>query len=239
MLGTGTRMSLLLLLGAAAIAVVVALMRAKRRYLAGALVTGAVVVVAVAGSVAWTSAGGRTVSIITGAGDAVDEVVTGVTKPGELPGYSTITSRTQFWGPAVEMIRVDPVFGVGPFQWNIERYRLDPRSPVVVADAHNSYLQTGAEYGMPVLLAYGALYLGAFAFILFLVFVRRREGRLTWGHAALALAACSMPVADLTNSHLFNTRMGAVTWLLVAAAAAVLSMRQEEAVTRLAPIRLA
>ncbi len=149
-------------------------------------------------------------------------IATEVATPGSAPVDSTVASRTQFWNPALEMIQSEPLFGVGPFQWNFRRYELDPRSPVVVADVHNSYLQVGAEYGVPALLAYGALYVGTAAFIIVMALVRRRQGYLPWALAALALAAGTMPLADLTNSHLFNPRMGAFTWLVVAAAASLL-----------------
>ena len=52
--------------------------------------------------------------------------------------------------------------------------------------------------------------------------LRRREERQTALRAALAsLPAAAYPVTELTNSHLFNVRLGTVGWLLLGSAVAV------------------
>ena len=131
---------------------------------------------------------------------------------------SEVRSRNQFWSLAIQMAEAHPITGVGPFQWNIQRYILDPKGPKVVADSHNAYLQIAAEYGIPALLLYGLILAAA----LFVIVRGAWRGRLTrregWAAAAIATAALVYPLGELTNSHLFNVRNGAFGWLLIAVA---------------------
>jgi O-antigen ligase len=123
------------------------------------------------------------------------------------------------------MARAEPLTGVGPFQWNVHRYVLDPKGPVIVVDAHNSYLQIAAEYGLVTLAVYGALLAHAMLIIGLSVLRRERRARIGWAGIGICVAAFTYPFAELTNSHFFNVRLGAVGWLLIATAVTLVAGR--------------
>ncbi|MBA2382053.1 MAG: O-antigen ligase family protein, partial [Chloroflexi bacterium] len=170
-----------------------------------------------AASVAFTNAGGRTVSVFTEADKTVDVV----TDPGNTPTESEIRSRGQFWTLAVDMAIDRPLTGVGPFQWNVERYERDPGSPVVLADAHQTYLQLAAEYGLVVAALYVLLLTSVGLVILWRVRSRSERSRLGWAGMGIVLASAVIPLASLTNSHIINPRNGPLEWLLLGAALAL------------------
>jgi O-antigen ligase len=136
-----------------------------------------------------------------------------------LPEYSEIRSREDFWDLAIQMAIEHPVSGVGPFQWNYERYRYRS-SPPLVADAHNAYFQTAAEYGLLVAALYLLLLGACIAIVVRAARDRTAWTRTDWTVAALVAAAFAYTLADVTNSNLFNVRMGLVGWLLIAVAVA-------------------
>ncbi len=211
---TGTRMSLVALAGAA---LLMLLLNRGWRSRAGIARVGAIlgITVAIVGSATLlTAEGSRTVSIFTTPGAALE----GVMDPGSMPVYSEIRSRAEFWSLAIQMAQENPLTGVGPYQWNVQRYRHAQFEPLV-ADVHNAYLQAAAEYGLP--LAIGYLILLAASLTIVLLGARRPS---SWPAidvtvAAISAAAFAYAVADLTNSNLFNVRMGLVGWLLIAVAA--------------------
>lgn len=223
---SGSRISMVALVGAAGL---VLALNAGWRSAAGLrrVTVVAVVMIAIIGSAGvLTSGGGRTISVVTSVGDAAQ----GVSDPGSLPVYSEIRSRVDFWHMALQMIARNPVFGVGPFQWNFERYKLAKYEPLV-ADPHNSYLQVAAEYGIPTAALYLLLLAACFAVV---VSASRRPmaiARSDWTVASLAGGAFAFALADATNSNLFNERMGLVGWLLVAAAVSCAAVSLRETVT--------
>lgn len=213
-MATGTRMMLVLLVAAAGLGFLFFPGGLRRSSLRPVAVVGAVTVAVMLSSVLLTTAGGRVLSLLSQPGVAGELL----TEPDEIPGGTEVQSRGEFWRLALRMAADEPLTGVGPYQWNIERYQLDPASPVVVADAHNTYLQIAAEYGLLVL----GLYLLALlvAALTVLTALRRARaagetGRLGWATIGLAVAGLTYPIADLTNSHLFNVRTGAFGWLLL------------------------
>ena len=211
---TGTRMSLIVLSAACLIAAVTSPSPFDRRSLTRMAIVAAAIVLVVGSSAVLSSGGLRTVSLVTKPGTTVDAVI----EPDTVAEGSEVRSRNQFWSLAIQMAEAHPITGVGPFQWNIQRYILDPKGPKVVADSHNAYLQIAAEYGIPALLLYGLILAAA----LFVIVRGAWRGRLTrregWAAAAIATAALVYPLGELTNSHLFNVRNGAFGWLLIAVA---------------------
>ena len=211
---TGTRMSLVALAGAG---LLMLLLNRGWRSRAGIARVGAIlgITIAIVGSASLlTAEGGRTVSIFTTPGATFE----GVTDPGSMPVYSEIRSRAEFWSLAIQMAQENPLTGVGPFQWNVQRYRYSPFEPLV-ADVHNAYLQTAAEYGLPLAIVYLILLVASLTIVLL---GARRPSSLAAVDvtvAAISAAAFAYAVADLTNSNLFNVRMGLVGWLLIAVAA--------------------
>ncbi len=216
---SGTRMGSIVLILVAAVAFVASPSGWSRSAVRGTAVTAAAAFVILGASVVLTTAGGRTMSVITDP----DTTVGVVTSPGDLPTETEIRSRGQFWELAMRMARSKPLTGVGPYQWNVVRYELDPKGPVVVADAHNSYLQVLAEYGVVVFGAYLVLLASAVAFVVWQLRRAETRRRLGWAGLGFAIAALVFPIADTTNSHLFNVRNGLIEWLAIGIAIALAS----------------
>ncbi|HEX5466485.1 MAG TPA: O-antigen ligase family protein [Candidatus Limnocylindrales bacterium] len=224
---TGTRAALLAL----AIGLVVALL-INRTWLnrSGLLVVatfGLFIALMIGSASVLTSAGARTTSVLTDPGASVGAFAD---PPDDTP--SEIRSREDFWRLAMIMIRDHPLTGVGPYQWNWQRYELDPQSPTVVADTHDAYLQLGAEYGLPSL----ALYLALIAVCLLTFLkdaVRRSPIASAWTATACVSVACAFFLADVTNSNLFNGRTGTFAWLIIGAGIAAGAAIDDEAVRAL------
>lgn len=213
-IATGTRMSLLVAVPAVAIALLVNPTWMHRRGVAGLGVIGIGVILVAVAATLWTAEGGRALSVISNPGETVDII----TDPGGEPDYSPVRTRTHWWDQAIAMVRQDPTTGVGPYQWNIRRYESDPEAKAVVADPHNTYIQMAAEYGLGVLAVY---VIGLAALALGVLATAWRSSALTrWSPVATGVTAAAMmiPLTELTNSHLFNVRIGAVTWLLLSVA---------------------
>jgi len=213
-LATGTRMALVLF----GLAIVVAILHARGRSLRAVTkpvaFTALAVMLVAAAAVVGTAGGSRTLSFLTGAGTGSGSLL----DPNVIPGDPEVQSRTEFWSLAVRMTADSPLAGVGPFQWNVERYAISPETPVVVADPHNAYLQIGAEFGLIVLVAYVALLVTLQLTIHWRLWRWTRHGPAPWTVIGMAAATAIYPFAEVTNSHLFNVRMGAFCWLVMASA---------------------
>jgi O-antigen ligase len=204
---TGTRMVLIILI----VAAVLGVLAARPATLAAVVRVGALATVAaivIGASVLFSAAGGRTVSVI---GDADEALISGT--PGQADA-SAIRTRTQFWSLAVDMAVAEPLLGVGPFQWNIVRYVRDPSSPIAVADTHDAYLQIAAEYGLVVLFLYSTLLISAGLPVIWAI-ARSIPTPIPWPAVGLAIAGLLPPIADITNSNLFHPRAGPIDWLLL------------------------
>ncbi len=212
MMQTGTRMALLLLLGAAVLAVVAYPVRIGVAQVRSIVIAGLIVVATLAAS-SVADAGGRTLSVIDpgSTGEAVGNI-------DDSAAAAEISSRSAFWTAALTMVESDPLFGVGPFQMNIQRYVLDPTGPLVVADTHLAYLQVGAEFGLPTLTLYLLLLAASLGTIAWVFRARAARAAVGWAGMGIAIASVLFPVAALTNSHLFNPRNGSLEWLLIASA---------------------
>lgn len=227
-IATGTRMSILAALPVTGLALLVNRSWMSRR---GVTTITAIVVVVVAvglAAVTWSPEGERAISAITDPGETVDIV----TNPDEQPWYSPVRSRSHWWGQARAMGRADPLTGVGAWQWNHVRYDLERDAVRVVADPHNTYLQLASEYGVLVVAAYATL--------LAAVLLTGAAGVVkgyspvvsSWPATMLAAAAILGPLTEMTNSHFFNVRLGALIWLLLATFVAIGTNRTTQAVHR-------
>jgi O-antigen ligase len=88
------------------------------------------------------------------------------------------TGRMQIWGRGIGYMMSNPVFGVGPGNFQAAEGRLSPQAirqqygiGVRWNAAHNSFVQAGAELGLPGLILFTGVILSAFASL-------RRAGRL-------------------------------------------------------------
>ncbi len=230
-IATGTRMSLIALIVGGVGALV--LNRSWRSPAGAARVAGWVGLAAAVTFAATltTAGGGRTISTVTDVGNTID-IVTDIDNTDD----SEVRTRSEFWDQAIRMAMSQPLTGVGPFQWNIERYALDDTAPVLVANPHNTYLQVAAEYGFVVLAAFVALLVLVLLAIAITQLRRSSTSARAWSAALIAGVAAAIPVTELTNSHLFNVRLGAFAWLLLAAALAIaLADAAERRNTRASP----
>lgn len=216
---TGTRMSLLAFIPALAVGLGLSRFWKTRGSTRAVAVAVVVLVVSIAAAGLITAEGGRAVGAVTNLDDTVDII----TDPEGEPSYSSVRSRTRFWQQAVAMAVAKPAFGVGPYQWNIVRYHIDAQAPETVADPHNTYLQIAAEFGSPLLLAYLGL-LGTVAIGILGAAWRSREP-IPLATTALLIGSMVYPITELTNSHLFNVRLGVVGWIFIACALVVLRAR--------------
>jgi O-antigen ligase len=212
-IATGTRMSILTAVPVVGLALAINRTWLSRRGLRGLALAVALVILTGVASVLWTPEGGRALSGITDPGNTIDIV----TSPDDAPWYEPVRTRSHWWGQARQMIATDPLTGVGAWQWNHQRYLLEPDAIQIVADPHNTYLQLAAEHGLIVAVAYVAL----LATVLLIGAVSSWHSRSpvssSWPATMLAAGAVLAPITEMTNSHFFNARMGAVTWILLGA----------------------
>ena len=215
-IATGTRMSLIALIVGGIGALV--LNRTWRSPAGAARVAGwvALATAVTFAATLTTAGGGRTISTVTDVGNTID-IVTDI----ENTDDSEVRTRSEFWDQAIRMATSQPLTGVGPFQWNIERYAFDASAPVLVANPHNTYLQVAAEYGFVVLAAYALLLVLVLLTIAVSQLRRASTSARVWSAALIVGVAAAIPVTELTNSHLFNVRLGAFAWLLLATALAI------------------
>jgi O-antigen ligase len=215
-IATGTRMSILAAVPAVAFALLINRTWASWRGLRALGLAILLVLMTGVSAVSWTPEGQRAVSAILDPGGTVDIV----THPDEEPFYSPVRTRSVWWKQAVSMAMADPLTGVGAWQWNHKRYS-DPEAIVVVADPHNTFLQMAAEHGLIVLAAYIALLGSAITVGLIGIWHPSARSATSWPATLTAVAAIMIPVTEMTNSHFFNVRLGALTWLLIGAYLAV------------------
>jgi hypothetical protein len=202
---TGTRIALAVLILGAGVLVALALTTWRLALRAGVLLSGMLVLTYVIRS----QLPGRSGELLYG----ID------LRRGVIGG--PVRTRLEFWESAIEMANRSPLTGVGPYQWNIERYTHGV-TVQTVADTHNAYLQTGAEYGWVMGVLYSALIVAVVTAILVGAWrtVRTVHHPETWVLRALVAAAVCYPITDLTNSGLFNQRVGVFGWLLLGVALA-------------------
>lgn len=213
-IATGTRMSLLV-----AAPAILAAMAVNRSWWnrpgiigAGAMAVGVLVVAAAA--MLWTTEGARALSGWTNPGETVDII----TDPESEPDYSPVRTRTRWWDQALTLARSDPLTGIGPYQWNIRRYELEPDAEPIVADPHNTYIQTATEYGLPVLVTYIVTLISAAGTVAYRALSAASTLRSSAIATSVAAAALMTPAAEATNSYLFNVRIGPMAWLLMGVA---------------------
>lgn len=210
-LATGTRMSILAGIAASLVALVVNRTWWSRRGVAGVALIAVGAIVVGGAAALWAPGGSRAMSLVTDPGETIDIV----TNAQGQPVYSPVRTRTHWWRQAIDMVRDDPLTGVGPFEWNVRRYSTDPNAPVVVADPHNTYIQMAAEYGIPTIVAYGLLLGLVLAGTLITAWRPTSTAASSWVATTLVVAALMIPGTELTNSHLFNVRLGALLWMLL------------------------
>ena len=117
------------------------------------------------------------------------------------------TGRMQIWGRGIGYMMSSPVFGVGPGNFQAAEGRLSPQAirqqygiGVRWNAAHNSFVQAGAELGLPGLILFTGVILSAFASL-------RRVGPLE--HAGHEPRYRSVPLTPALTASLLGFVVGA------------------------------
>jgi putative inorganic carbon (HCO3(-)) transporter len=87
---------------------------------------------------------------------------TGEPVKGKRPGIlwfigNSAHDRIDKWKNALEVVKTHPVFGIG-----MDQLRRTPKFKYEDSHAHNQFLHTAAELGIPGLIAYAAIFIGVF-----------------------------------------------------------------------------
>jgi O-antigen ligase len=93
------------------------------------------------------------------------EIALGLGRDAQTPALYTLESRIEIWSRAVSAIRDFAFTGMGMNTFRLLVHRLYPLYTVAlgrdIAHAHNLWLQAALDLGVPGLVAYAALWLGA------------------------------------------------------------------------------
>jgi putative inorganic carbon (HCO3(-)) transporter len=143
------------------------------------------------------------------------------------------TGRMQIWGRGVGYMMSNPVFGVGPGNFQAAEGRLSPQAirqqygiGVRWNAAHNSFVQAGAELGLPGLILFTGVILSAFASL-------RRAGRLEsarpeLGHGSVRLtpALTGSLLGFVVGAFFLSLAYSEMLYTLVAFATALLKVAE-------------
>ena len=141
-------------------------------------------------------------------------------------GLGSVTERLALWGVGFEIVRDHPFFGVG-----LGRYAAmlaDYRPELEGMAAHNSFVQIGAETGIPGLLLYVALFGSA---LLARVSASRRRNQASWQQGT-GLALEVALVAYLSAGLFISRHDMLLAYVLVGASAALTTSSADQRVAR-------
>jgi O-antigen ligase len=141
--------------------------------------------------------------------------IPGITTAADSAGGGSLERRRHTLNIALQIVRDNPVIGIGVGNWEVERFERDPTRSVAVP--HNSYLLTWAEGGIFCLAAYLALFWGTVSRLGAIsanptVMARVQRDGLDWVVNALRTCIVSFTVfslfADLWESIIFYLLIG-------------------------------
>jgi putative inorganic carbon (HCO3(-)) transporter len=140
---------------------------------------------------------------------------------------ATLGNRLELWSLAIDSIQDFPLIGMGMnvFRWAVERlYPFFLNSPGSdVSHAHNEFLQVALDLGIPGLVAFAALYLGAFIMLIELVARVRDTAKVKEGAAepprALILGLGGGLMAHLlygmVDAVALGAKPGVIFWMIL------------------------
>ncbi|HEX3071889.1 MAG TPA: O-antigen ligase family protein [Thermoanaerobaculia bacterium] len=176
-------------------------------------VIGIVVVAILGGAAFWTYGNSRLSERVVGGGLSSD-----------------VESRVELWSRAIYMIEDFPFTGVG---MNDFRRVMPVMYPALftppetdIAHAHNQLLNTGAELGIPGLVAYIAILLGAAA-MLVRTFRTTSDARLRWIAAGLGAGFLAFFGFGMADAIALGAKLGIVFWAALALVVAVDARNRE------------
>jgi putative inorganic carbon (HCO3(-)) transporter len=127
----------------------------------------------------------------------------------------SIIGRMQLWNLAIETINEHPIFGIG-----MNRIRQSPQLKYEQAHAHNHLFHTAAELGIPALVAYLAILIGA-GFMCYQIW---RKSHVSWMKmTALGLGCGQLAqfIFGMADSIPLGAKVGIFFWFSLALIAAM------------------
>ena len=152
--------------------------------------------------------------------------ITGTTGTGETASTANVVrvkieQRYGLWSAGIGAIRRAPVFGVG-----MNRLRLEPGISYTNAHAHNQFITTGAELGIPGLVAYIAMLIGA-GWIAWVVWKRSGDPWMRAAAAGLIAGQAAFHIFGLGDAIALGSKPGALFWASLALIAAMYNYPKE------------
>ena len=126
-----------------------------------------------------------------------------------------MVGRMQFWNLAIETVGDHPVFGIG-----MNRVRQIPQVGYEQAHVHNHLLQTAAELGIPGLIAYLAILIGA-GFMCFEIWQKSNIGWMRMTALGLGCGQLAHFIFGMADSIPLGAKVGIFFWFSLALIAAM------------------
>jgi putative inorganic carbon (HCO3(-)) transporter len=135
-----------------------------------------------------------------------------------------IEQRYGYWTAGVAAIRRAPVLGVG-----LNRLRLDPGITYEGAHAHNQFITTGAELGIPGLVAYIAILVGA-GWMAWAVWKRSKDRWMRAAALGLIAGQAAFHIFGLGDAITLGSKPNALFWVSLALITAIYKKNQTDLV---------
>jgi putative inorganic carbon (HCO3(-)) transporter len=129
--------------------------------------------------------------------------------------------RYGFWTAGISAMRRAPVLGVG-----LNRLRLDPGIGYEHAHAHNQFITTGAELGIPGLVAYIAILMGA-GWMAWVIWKRSRDRWMRAAALGLIAGQVAFHIFGLGDAIPLGSKPNALFWASLALLTAIYRRGQE------------
>ncbi len=127
----------------------------------------------------------------------------------------SVSNRVELWSLAVHKIGEKPLTGMG-----LNYFRQIPEVGYSLAHAHNHYLHTAAELGIPALVAYLAILIGA-AYMSAEVWWKGKTGWMRPAVLGLGAGQLAYFVFGIGDSHALGAKAGIVFWMSLALITAI------------------
>ena len=146
--------------------------------------------------------------------------ITGTAGTGETaPTANVLQVKTEqrygFWTAGIAAIRRAPVLGVG-----LNRLRLNPGITYEGAHAHNQFITTGAELGIPGLVAYIAILVGA-GWMAWVIWKRSKDRWMRAAALGLAAGQVAFHIFGLGDAITLGSKPNALFWVSLALLTAI------------------